>query len=73
MKKTIFATMLFAVAAMPLTFAAQTPANPPANGAQTKPSPAAAKKTKKHTAKKAAPKKSTGSTGSTASTPGSGK
>ncbi len=62
MKKTILATIAFAVATMPLTFAAQTPANPPASGSQTT----------KHTAKvkKHSPKKASRKSGSTASPTG---
>lgn len=71
MKKTILATIAFAVATMPLTFAAQTPANPPAKTAPAKQSTDTTK-TKKHS-KKSTPKKGTGSTGVTASPSGSGK
>jgi hypothetical protein len=56
MKKTLFATIAFAVASMPLMFAAQAPAN---NGVAAK--PAAAQKASK------APKKSTKKTTKTAS------
>jgi hypothetical protein len=65
MKKTILATIAFAVATMPLTFAAQTPANPPASGSQT------TKKSSDTTAKKKhSSKKSTKKSGSTASPTG---
>ena len=65
MKKTMIA-IVFAVASVPMMFAAQAnpPANPPANGSK-----AEAPKTKKHVkkaSKKATPKKETGSTGSPA-------
>ncbi len=66
MKKTMIA-IAFAVASVPMMFAAQAnpPANPPANsGTKTE-----APKVKKHSKKavKKAPKKETGSTGSAAS------
>ena len=65
MKKTILATIAFAFATMPMTFAAQTPANPPASGSQaTKP----ATKTRKHVSKKGSTKK-----GSTTTAPTGGK
>ena len=79
MKKTILATIAFAVATMPLTFAAQAPAAktpPAAPAAQTAPakqSTDTTKTTKKHSSKKSTPKKGTGSTGVTASPSGSGK
>jgi len=61
MKKTMIA-IAFAVASVPMIFAAQAnpPANPPASGTKTE-----APKAKKHTrkaVKKAAPKKDTGAT-----------
>lgn len=64
MKKTVLA-IAFAVATMPLTFAAQTPANPPANNAgQNKTSTATAKtKTKKHHSKAVKSNAATPSTG----------
>ncbi|HWC96052.1 MAG TPA: hypothetical protein VG456_04870 [Candidatus Sulfopaludibacter sp.] len=68
MKKTMFAAIAFAVATVPMTFAAQTtPANPPASGAKSTSAPAVTttKKHTKHAAKKAAPKKTTGATPST--------
>ena len=65
MKKTILATIAFAVATMPMTFAAQTPAPQPANGSQATKSTT---KTRKHVSKKSTTKKS----GST-TTPTGGK
>jgi opacity protein-like surface antigen len=58
MKKIILAIAL-AVAAMPLTFAAQTPANPPAKSAAAKTRTSTVKKHKKH-ARKSTAKKSGG-------------
>lgn len=60
MKKTIFATALFAIASMPLTFAAQAPATPPAKGSQSKMSQdtTTTKKTRKKNSKKGGTKKS---------------
>jgi hypothetical protein len=59
MKKTMIA-VAFAVASVPMMFAAQAPANPPASGSATQ-----APKAKKHTkkaVKKVAPKKDAAST-----------
>ena len=68
MKKTILATIAFAFATMPLTFAAQTPANPPASGSQSNSSATTTKKSHKKAAHKTA-KKST----ATPAPAGSGK
>jgi len=72
MKKTILASIAFAVATVPMTFAAQTPANPPAGSQTSKSSTDTTKTPKKHSSKKVTPKKSTGSTSAPAAT-GSGK
>ena len=60
--KKIILPIVFAVASMPLTFAAQAPANPPASGTQTKSSTDTTAKKHKKSGKKSTPKKSTGST-----------
>jgi hypothetical protein len=68
MKKTIFATIAFAVA----SFAAQTtPAKPAANAAPNQAAPAVVKSHKKHAVKKTSPKKVHGAAAAT--TPASGK
>ena len=70
MKKTIFATIAFAVA----SFAAQTtPAKPAVNATpnQAAPAPAVVKSHKKHAVKKTSPKKVHGAVAAT--TPASGK